>query len=84
MGAGSGIRHVQVGQINFRIVIGLAIGGIPAVIVAALLVKSMSLDVLRSLVLVVVLYAAATMALASWRGRLAEKAGKPDGTIAAI
>jgi uncharacterized membrane protein YfcA len=83
MGAGSGIRHVQIGQIDFRIVIGLTIGGIPAVLVAALLVKSMPLDMLRWLVLVVVLYAAATMALASWRGRQDEKGGKIDPAAAA-
>ena len=76
MGAGAGARHVQIGQIDFRIVIGLTIGGIPAVLVAALIVKSMPLDLLRWLVLVVVLYAAATMALASMRGRREEKAGK--------
>lgn len=69
MGAGSGIRHVQIGQIDFRIVIGLTLGGIPAVLVAALIVKTMPLDLLRWLVFVVVLYAAATMALASWKGR---------------
>jgi hypothetical protein len=84
MGAGSGARHVQIGQIDFRIVLGLAIGGIPAVLVAALIVKSMPLDLLRWLVLVVVLYAAATMALASWRGRVVEKAGEADSTAAAV
>jgi len=78
MGAGSGARHVQIGQIDFRIVIGLALGGIPAVLVAALIVKTMPLDILRWLVFVVVLYAAATMALASWKGRRDEKAGKPN------
>ena len=78
MGAGSGARHVQIGQIDFRIVIGLALGGIPAVLVAALIVKTMPLDILRWLVFVVVLYAAATMALASWKARREEKAGNRD------
>jgi len=72
MGAGSGIRHVQIGQVDFRIVLGLAIGGIPAVLVAALLVKSMPLDLLRWLVFVVVVYASATMALSAWKGRKEE------------
>ena len=78
MGAGSGARHVQIGQIDFRIVIGLALGGIPAVLVAALIVKTMPLDILRWLVFVVVLYAAATMVLASWKARREEKAGNRD------
>ena len=41
--------------------LGLAIGGIPAVLVAALVVKSMPVETLRWLVIVVVLYAAAVM-----------------------
>jgi len=64
---------VQMGHIDYRIVIGLTIGGIPAVFVAALLVKSMPLDLLRWMVFVVVLYAAATMALAAAKGRRVEK-----------
>jgi len=58
MGAGAGVRHIQIGQINMRIVIGLTLGGIPAVFVAALIVKTMPLELLRWLVIVVVLYAA--------------------------
>ncbi len=83
MGAGSGIRHVQMGHINFRIVIGLTIGGIPAVFVAALLVKSMPLDLLRWLVFAVVLYAAATMGLAAARGRRLEKSEGPKAAAVA-
>jgi uncharacterized membrane protein YfcA len=41
--------------------IGLAMGGIPGVLVAALLVTSLPLDLLRWLVIAVVIYAAATM-----------------------
>ena len=53
-GAGASIRHIKIGQIDLRIVMGLAIGGIPAVLVAAFLVKSMPLELLRWLVIVVV------------------------------
>lgn len=69
MGAGAGARHIQIGQIDLRVVLGLAIGGIPGVLVAAYFVVSMPLEYLRWLVIVVVLYAAAVMLRASWTGR---------------
>jgi hypothetical protein len=31
MGAGAGARHIQIGQIDLKVVLGLAIGGIPGV-----------------------------------------------------
>jgi uncharacterized membrane protein YfcA len=68
-GAGASIRHIQIGQIDLRIVLGLAIGGIPAVLVAALIVKSMPLEALRWLVILVVLYAASVMLRAAIIGR---------------
>lgn len=74
MGAGAGARHIQMGQIDLRIVLGLAIGGIPAVLVAALIVKTMPVELLRWLVIVVVLYAAAVMGRAAWLGRRGHKA----------
>lgn len=74
MGVGSGIRHIRIAQIDLRIVLGLALGGIPAVIVAALVVKSMPLELLRWLVLVVVLYAAVVLLRAALAGRREERA----------
>jgi uncharacterized membrane protein YfcA len=71
-GAAASVRHIQIGQIDIRIVLGLAIGGIPAVLVAAFLVKSMPLELLRWLVIVVVLYAAAVMLRAASLGRRSE------------
>lgn len=68
-GAGASIRHIQMGEIDLKIVLGLAIGGIPAVLVAAFLVKEMPLEALRWLVFVVVLYAAAIMLRAAFKGR---------------
>ena len=67
--AGAGARHITIGEIDLRIVVGLALGGIPAVIVAAFVVKEMPLELLRWLVIVVVIYAAAVMAHAAWHGR---------------
>jgi hypothetical protein len=81
MGAGASVRHVGIGQIDLRIVLGLAIGGIPAVLVAALIVKSMPLELLRWLVFVVVVYAAIIMFRAAAVGRREEAA---DATEAAV
>lgn len=68
-GAGAGIRHIQMGKLDMGIVLSLAIGGVPAVLVAALIVKTMPVELLRWLVLVVVVYAAGVMFRASLRGR---------------
>lgn len=53
-----GMRFVRSDRIDLRVVIGLAIGGVPLVLVAAFLVKSLELATLRWGVVVVVLYAA--------------------------
>jgi uncharacterized membrane protein YfcA len=74
MGAGAGARHIQIGQINLKVVLGLAIGGIPGVLIAAYIVVTMPLELLRWLVIVVVLYAAVVMGRASWKGRREHKA----------
>ena len=74
MGAGASVRHFAIRQIDLRIVLGLAIGGIPAVLVAAFLVKSMPLAFLRWLVFLVVVYAAAVMFRAALVGRREERA----------
>lgn len=47
--------------IDLRLVLGMAIGGIPAVLIAAFVVKAMPMTTLRWLVVVVVVYAAAVM-----------------------
>jgi uncharacterized membrane protein YfcA len=74
MGAGASIRHIQMASIDLKVVLGLAIGGIPAVLVAAFIVKTLPVETLRWLVIVVVLYAAAVMARAAWMGRREGKA----------
>ena len=53
-----GIPFVCATRIDLRVVIGLALGGIPLVLVAAFVVRSLSLETLRWGVVVVVLYAA--------------------------
>ena len=72
MGAGACVHHIQARKMDLRVVVGLGLGGIPAVLVAAFLVKSMPLDLLRWLVIVVVLCAAAVMFRASINGRRRE------------
>jgi uncharacterized membrane protein YfcA len=54
----SGFRFVRSERIDLRVVLGLAIGGIPAVLLAAYVVKSLPLAGLRWGVVVVVVYAA--------------------------
>jgi uncharacterized membrane protein YfcA len=82
MGAGASVRHISIGQIDLRIVLGLAIGGIPAVLVAAFVVKEMPVEILRWLVLVVVVYTSAVMLRAAFLNRRAEKAGAPAVPVA--
>lgn len=54
----SGMRFARSDRIDLRVVLGLAIGGIPAVLLAAWVVKSLPLATLRWGVVAVALYAA--------------------------
>lgn len=83
MGAGACVRHIQMGQMDLRVVVGLAIGGVPAVLVAAFIVKTMPLELLRWLVIVVVLYAASIMAHAAWKGRREHQAEAATAAVTA-
>lgn len=55
------VRFIRERKYNRAMAVGLALGGIPAVLVAAFVVKSLPLDWLYWLVVVVVIYAAALM-----------------------
>ncbi len=70
------VRFIKAGSYDMRAALGLAIGGIPAVLIAALIVKSLPLTWIRWLVVLVVLYAAITM-LASAFGRAAAAQPQP-------
>ena len=59
------LRFIRAGRYHPRAAVSLAIGGIPGVLLAAYVVKSMPLAWLRWLVVLVVLYAAALMLLAA-------------------
>ncbi|MEQ1819593.1 MAG: TSUP family transporter [Terricaulis sp.] len=76
----SSLNFLKSERIDLRIVLGIALGGIPAVLIAALVVKSLDLVTLRWLVVIVVLYAAALLL----RSALFAKKATPDaGTPAA-
>lgn len=68
-GSAASIRHIKIGEIDLRIALGITLGGIPLVFVAAFIVKSMSVEMLRWLVFVVVLYAGVVMLRSALGGR---------------
>jgi uncharacterized membrane protein YfcA len=57
----AGIRFMRKGSYSFRRSLGLALGGVPGVLLAAFIVKSLPLSAIRWLIVVVVIYTAATM-----------------------
>jgi uncharacterized membrane protein YfcA len=54
-------RFIQAGRYSPRVSLGLALGGLPGVLIAALIVKSLPLTAMRWLVVVAVIYAAFAM-----------------------
>ncbi len=62
-----GLRFVRAGRYDLRAALGLVLGGIPAVLLAAFVVKSLPLVWLRWLVVVVVLYTSVAMLAAALR-----------------
>ena len=60
-GLTAGIRVLDLRRYDLRAALGLTLGGIPGVLLAAFVVKSLPLDVLRWLVVVVIVYTAAIM-----------------------
>lgn len=55
------IRFARAGKVDWRASLGLSLGGLPAVLIAAYIVGSLPLTAVRWLVIVVVIYTAATM-----------------------
>jgi uncharacterized membrane protein YfcA len=68
------LKFVKERAYSLRVAIGLAIGGIPGVIIAAKIVKSLNLTTVRWLVIVVVVYTAITMLHAAY----SESRAKPS------
>jgi len=59
----SSVKFVKTRTYHVQAALGLAIGGLPAALIAALIVRSLPLDVVRWLVIVVVVYTALNMLL---------------------
>lgn len=69
----AGVRFIRAKRYNLRSALGLTLGGIPGVLVAAFVVKSLPLLWLRWLVVLVVTYAAALMLLSAHRATRAKQ-----------
>jgi uncharacterized membrane protein YfcA len=63
------LKFIQERAYSLRVALGLALGGIPGVIIAATIVKNLNLTTVRWLVIVVVLYTALTMLHAAFTER---------------
>ena len=63
----AGIKFIQTRRYDLRTSLGLTIGGIPAVLIAGLIVRSMSLTTVRWLVVCVVIYTGVTMLRSAWQ-----------------
>jgi uncharacterized membrane protein YfcA len=70
----SGLRFLRTDRIDLRVVLGMALGGVPAVLLAAFVIKSLPLQALRWGVVVVVLYSAFLLLRAALRPRTAPAA----------
>jgi uncharacterized membrane protein YfcA len=62
-------RFIRMDSYNPRQALGLALGGLPGVLLAALVFKNLSMTAVRWLVVIVVLYAAVTMLRSAARER---------------
>jgi uncharacterized membrane protein YfcA len=74
------LKFIRSGRYSLRASLGLGIGGVPAVLIAALIVKSLPLYYLRWLVVAVVLYAALSMLRSA---AVESRAGAPEPAGAA-
>ena len=74
----SGMRFVRAERIDLRVVLGVALGGVPAVLLAAFVVKSLPLTTLRWGVVAVVLYAAALLLRSAFA---APAPAQPEGAV---
>jgi uncharacterized membrane protein YfcA len=76
MGMVGGLRFMKAGRFDTRAALGLTLGGIPGVLVAGLLVRSLPLSWLRWMVVFVVVYAATMMLRSALSQRRSGTAGE--------
>lgn len=67
-------RFIRTGGYDLKAALGLAVGSVPAVLIAAYLVKTLPLTVLRWVVLVVIVYTASTLLRAALTSKKAPTA----------
>jgi uncharacterized membrane protein YfcA len=70
-------RFIQAGSYNPRASLGLTLGGLPGVLIAAFIVKSLPLTAVRWLVVIAVVYAAFTMLRSARQSSPARTAAQP-------
>src|SRR5262245_8123140 len=75
----AGVRFVRADRFHRRAALGLTAAGVPGVIVAVWLVKSLPLDALRWLVLIVVAYTSAGLLRSGMRGDAGVRVESADG-----
>lgn len=81
MPVGSAPRFVRSGSYHLRSALGLAIGGVPAVLLAAFIVRSLPLYAVRWLVVAVVIYTATSMLRAAMAGASAVSRGAAEPAL---
>lgn len=76
------VRFIRAGSFSPRVALGLLFGGIPAVLIAAFIVKSLPVTAVRYLVIIVVLYTSVNLLRAARRERsiVIVPAPEPDAT----
>ncbi len=73
----TGFTFIKTDRIDLKIILGITLGGIPAVLIAAFIVKEMPIVWLRWGVVVVVLYAAVLLLRSSIKGQAAPVGAVP-------
>lgn len=76
----SSLRFIRSQRIDLRLVLGMALGGIPAVLVAAYVVTSLPLTILRWGVVVVVLYAGINLLVTAQKASQQAEPSAPEAT----
>ncbi|ECB9822672.1 sulfite exporter TauE/SafE family protein [Listeria monocytogenes] len=63
------VEYIKVGEYSRKAAIGITLGGIVGVVIAATLVKSMNLEILMWVIIVVIIYTGISMLIQSLKGK---------------